>query len=98
MEKISTIVCTTTRYLCELHNITIGELEEEIGVSKGYISRGRKGNKLISIDCCLAIAKRFGITVNDLIYPDYLNEIRRLQIKELEKQIEVLKKEIGESD
>ena len=92
--KMSVKVCESAKYLCKLDKKNLCDLENELGVSKGYIARCKKGMKHLSIDCCCKIADYFGVTVNDLISNNYVDKMKLLQIEELKKKIEELEKEM----
>lgn len=56
--------------LRKLNNISQEELASRIGVSRQTLSKYETGESLPDIDKCSAIAKTFGISVDDLINYD----------------------------
>ena len=54
-------------YLCEKNGTQIGDLEKAIGISTGYISRTRTGNRRFSLETALKIAEYFNISIDELI-------------------------------
>jgi len=65
----STILSGNIVFLAKKYGMRVGEFEETIGVSTGYLSRTIKENskKKISIDVIWKIANTFGVDVNTLI-------------------------------
>ena len=53
--------------LRKLHNMSQEELAEKINVSRQTLSKYETGESLPDIEKCLAIAKIFGVSVDDLI-------------------------------
>lgn len=56
--------------LRKLNNMSQEELASQIGVSRQTLSKYETGESLPDIDKCSAIAKVFGITIDDLINYD----------------------------
>lgn len=86
-QTISARVCDDISYLLKLRNMNIQELEEAIGISKGYISRCANGKKLLSIDIVVNIANYFGVTVDDLINCKHKSDYIKKLIEENKEQI-----------
>ena len=80
-------------FLCKVNKKKIGDMEKEIGVSPGYLSRC-KGWKTISVDTAMRIAKYLDLTLNDLIYRDietlFAIEEKQSQIAKLYEEIKEL--------
>jgi len=81
------------RYLCKQKGKSIGELEKEIGVSKGYLSRIVNSEKAISLANLYKISQILETTIDDLISKDMCLEWK---IQELEKELDSLKKQRGD--
>lgn len=81
------------RYLARAKNIKISDLEREMNVSNGYISRG-KGLSLMSV---YRASKLLGVSMEYLIEKDYSKSERieavKTEIERLEKELEVLEKD-----
>ena len=68
----------------------IGDLETDIGVAKGYISRCKYGSKQrISFPTMLMAADYVETPLQDLVSEDFAKE---LELKEIQRQIEELKR------
>jgi len=59
------------RNACRLSGITLAELEREIGIGNGVIAKWENGKKSPPLDRLQMIARRFGMTVEELSTPDY---------------------------
>jgi transcriptional regulator with XRE-family HTH domain len=90
--NVSKKICESIEILCSFNHISISELEDRIGFSKGYISRCKNGKKKLSVDCCYDIASIFNTTINDLLSDKYKNEFKEKKIEELKKQIAEIEK------
>ncbi|WP_312649289.1 helix-turn-helix domain-containing protein [Aminipila sp.] len=64
----STILASNIAFLCKKNGVRIGELEEMLGISTGYISRTIKENskKKMSVDIVWKIALLFGTDIKTL--------------------------------
>ena len=89
MERFS----TNTRYLCKQKGKSIGELEKEIGVSTGYISRLAKTKQAIKLSSAYVTAKILEVSMDDLLSEDLMIVNR---IHELEEELNKLKMKRGE--
>lgn len=78
------------KYLCKEKEISIGDLEESVGVSKGYLSRMKKDCKSISLCNAYLLAQSIGVSLDDLLKQDMC---RKSRIKELEEELARLKAE-----
>ena len=60
-------------FLIQSQNRKVGEVEETIGVSQGYLSKlSKPANKQVpSLDTVCRLAALFGVSVSDLIYTNY---------------------------
>lgn len=79
-----------TQRIAKKQNKPLGKLEEEVGVSAGYLSRlGKDDNTTkISIDLIADIARVLNVPIDDLVYDTTLlpNEQKRIDfIRELKK-------------
>ena len=81
------------RYLCKQKGKSIGELETEIGVSKGYLSRIVNSEKAINLANLYKVSQILETTIDDLISKDMCLEWK---IQELEKELDSLKKQRGD--
>ena len=83
-------VYSMAKYLCRKKQISMHELEKEIGVSQGYLSRVGSGKKVASLEIAIKIANYFEISVDDLLNgppkltnADVAMEIFKLSPKEI---------------
>ena len=65
----NTLLFSNLNYLLREHNIRVGELEQILGISSGYISRTAKQGsaKKLSIDVVWKIAALFKVSLEDLL-------------------------------
>lgn len=87
---ISERIARNAKYLCRKQGKKLSDLETNIGVSQGYLSRVR-GRSTMSIDKSAAIAKWFGVDLEKMIYFDMQKEDRILR---LEAELKALKEEV----
>ena len=66
------------KYLAKRYGVKMGDIEDRIGVSRGYISR----TKDISVFKANKIARELDIELTDLLEKDLCNEIEAQEIKE----------------
>lgn len=78
------------KWYCKNKGIKIGEIEESIGVSRGYISR-LQGKKTISVGKAYLIAKIFGVSLDDMLSKSLWREEKE---RELLEQIRALEEEV----
>ena len=65
------ILLSNITYLSKKKGIKIGDLENYIGVSKGYISRfGKKNGISIGIDIVVSIAQKLEVSLDVLLFSD----------------------------
>ena len=80
--------------LCRMNGIKIGELEQLIGRSKGYISSHREK---IRFNELLIICNQFNVSIQDITEHNYMKDYEKSQtekrIKELEEELAKLKGE-----
>ncbi len=76
------------RYLCKQKGMNIGELEKQVGVSKGYLSRLSSSEKAISLVNLYKTAQILGTPIDDLLSEDMMIKHR---IQELEEELNLLK-------
>ena len=79
---------TNTRYLCKQKGKNIGELEEKLGVSRGYLSRVTNSKKAIKLSSIYMTAKILEVSIDDLFNEDLMITNR---IRELEEELNKLK-------
>lgn len=86
------------RYLIKAYNIRVGDLENTIGVSKGYLSR-MNGSDL-PISKVISLADFFEITLDDLVHGNYHKAWLTGEIKRLQKELDALElaKELESED
>lgn len=84
---------TNAQYLCKKNKIKIQDFEYDIGYRPGHLATMfRKGTE-IGLDTAVKISKIFGVPISDMISCD----IQKLErIRELEKELDKLKKESEE--
>ncbi len=88
--SISERIATNAKLYCKAMHRNIGDLERDIGVSIGYLSR-IKGKAMLPIDKGYAIANWLGVAMDDLVTGKL---IKRQRIAELEEELAILKKEV----
>lgn len=60
-------------YECKFRGIKISDLERRVGISRGYLSRCRKGTRRMSNEVLKKLAKVLGMSFDDLVrVPVYL--------------------------
>jgi len=77
------------KYLCKIKKITMQDLEHNIGITKGYVSRISE-KKDIGLGKAYMISKLLEVDINDLIEKDMWREAR---IKELEAELAALRQQ-----
>lgn len=84
-------------YFGKLKNLKIGEIEKEIGVRLGLISRwANKQSKNISLEVVNDIANLLDVTIDELINTN-VNKLKKEQeINELKTRIKELSNELEE--
>lgn len=79
-----------TKALCGIRNEKLGDVERNVGLSIGCLSRINIG---IKIENAYRIAKYFDVTIDDLIEHDYGEEYKELLAeKELNEAVKRAKK------
>lgn len=86
------IFSRNARYICKNKGISIGELEEKVGVSKGYLSRLESSKKAMSLANLWKIAQILETSIDNLLNENMMIKYR---IQELEEELKSLKKESG---
>ena len=90
--------CKSVLFLLKERNLPIGEFEDQIGVSRGYLSRqAHDGN--IRLSDAISIADRFHITIDDILRFDesyFIRKKKQEKIDELKAQIARLEAEMNE--
>lgn len=91
MEELTEVqrFCMNVQAICKDRKIPISSVEEKIGVSAGYLSRIRKGNKKLTIDKAISIAHELGCDLMQLLTLDWWKQYR---IKELEAELSLLER------
>ena len=83
-------------YLIKEKDIKIGEVERYSSMRVGRISRNKKDSKPLPIDKVFYISQCLDCSIDDLCNKDFELENKKHQIKQLEQQIEILKRECNE--
>lgn len=78
MDNYSRKVCQNIKALCRINAYQIGNVEKSIGRSPGYFSRCKN----ISVEDMILIAKKFEISVDDLIRNNYGQELVKLECQD----------------
>ena len=86
-KKLLKIFSTNVRNICKQKSIQIGKLEEQIGVSHGYLSRLDKSEKAICLANLYKTSKILETSLDDLL--DEELSINR-KIQELKEEIATL--------
>ena len=66
--------CNNINYLCEKKKITKAELEDAIGVSRGYLSRLNSKERVPGVDKVEEIAEYFKVSIDYLLHGDFNDE------------------------
>lgn len=83
-------------YFGKLKNLKIGEIEKEIGVRLGLISRwANKQPKNVSLEVVNNIANLLDVTIDDLINTNVDKLKKEQEITELKIRLEELSNELG---
>lgn len=64
----SELLVNNIRVLCETNKMSVSDLEHQLGLSAGYISRCYSKSKRMSIDVVIAISEKFKVAIDDLLY------------------------------
>ena len=78
--------------------IKIGDIEDSLGVSKGYLSRVASGGGTLSLLGAIEIADYLHMKLEELVFTNYERRIRELRILELEEERARLKGERDEEN
>lgn len=81
-------ICDNIRAYAKQNGIGIGDIENRIGVSVGYLSRNR-----INIEKVVAFCGVYHIDIYDLVYTDFSKEY---EIKTLIAEIDKKQKELND--
>ena len=86
------------KYLIKAYNIRVGDLEDTIGVSRGYFSRSMGVD--FPISKVIKIADFFEITIDELVRGDFKKAYLTGEIKRLQKELDALElaKELESED
>lgn len=76
------------KYLIIAYNIRVGDLEDTIGVSRGYFSRST--NVDLPISKVIKIADFFEITLDELVRGEFRKAYLTGEIKRLQKELDAL--------
>lgn len=91
MEKVIENVYT----LIEIRDINVSDVEKAIGVSIGYLSRIKKGMNMDALNL-INLACYFNVTIDDLVFKDYKNELIKAKIAKLEEEYMIRKHKLEE--
>ena len=72
--NIREMVYENTRALAKLNHRKISDIEREIGVSAGYLSRVKRG---FSIEHVAKLAQIFSVTIDDMTYGNYWEKYKQ---------------------
>lgn len=81
------------QYLIKIQHLKVGEVENAIEVSTGYLSRMK--NKDIPVSKVISLADYFGVSLDDLVYGTYDETYIEDQIKALQKQLDDIRSKKG---
>lgn len=76
MNSLSIIIAENIKHLCSQQKKSLGELEHEIGVCKGYLSRVKNGKTEISVDKVYMASLILDTSICDLCVDIRLKELR----------------------
>lgn len=65
------IVKSNIQYFLKSRSMTIGEFEDVVNVSRGYVSRTLKGSSYPGIEFLISTARLFNITLDSLLFRDW---------------------------
>ena len=85
---ISERIARNAKYLCHKQGKKLQDLEAEVGVSQGYLSRV-KGRRIIPIDTAYEFAHSLNIDIESLMFRNFAKEDK---LYRLEREIADLKK------
>ena len=86
----------TIRFLVKQQGLKMQDLEAAMGVQPGYISRrANDPNLSIPLVAVICAADYLGVTMNDLVNPDY---VRELEIDEIRHEMDRKETELIELD
>lgn len=91
-KNFNKIVIDNIKMFAKKEKIPIGKLEEEIGVSAGYLSRTQKNNTSINSYFMYVITKLLNISMEDLLI-EYDWKLIELQDKAKELGYKLIKEE-----
>ena len=80
-------------YLIKEKGFKIGDVERYSSMQVGRISRGKRDSTQLPIDKVFYISQCLDCSIDDLCNKDFELENKKQQIRELEQQIEMLKRE-----
>lgn len=82
------------RALSRMNNMTISEIEKEMGVTAGYFAKSRiQRTKDVQASKLVKVSEMFGVTVDDLLFTDFRKTEKLMKIEELKQEIERLTRE-----
>ena len=88
--------------VCIHKHILIGELENSVGVTLGYISRLRKGGRCTSLSLAYYVSKYLNMSLDELLNSDleakFKSDIYRAELEKLEKRANELKRLLEEKE
>lgn len=85
-----TKVCNNIRAILKQRDIKIGEFENCVGVTVGYLSKNR-----LSVDALYATSKELGISMERLIEDDFANEFKKAKLEDEIKRLTTELAELG---
>ncbi len=92
--ELMKIFSWNARLCCKQKGMRIGDLERQVGVSPGYLSRIEYSRRVSLANICRT-AEILGVTIDDLLSENMMIDMR---IEELKKELKMLKSKRGEND
>lgn len=90
-KELLEIFAQNVKCICKQKNICIGDLEKQIGISKGYLTRASKYKNAISLWTTYPISKSLETSIDDLLNKDMTIEYRIQELKEELAKLESLR-------
>lgn len=76
MNDVKTVVAENLTQLRKTHGLTQAQLAEKFNYSDKAICRWEKGDTLPDINILCALAEFYGVTMNDLVDPDFEPDVK----------------------
>lgn len=99
MKEYSIRFANNIRAICRIRRMSIGNLEKEVGMQVGYLSRISKGYVELSLENAVLISNKVNYPIEQLVYGDIPKQLKlealRGAISELEAELEDAKNELA---